>query len=77
MSDDLKVSKGPGFPVVTRPGVGRLPFKGENEQEAARVFIWRRQGPSRGLGLWWTGVRMRGFGLRLDVEQAARYLFKQ
>jgi hypothetical protein len=77
MSDDLKVSKGPGFPVVARPGVGRLPFKGVNEQEAARFFIWRRQGPRRGWGLGWTGVRIRGFGLRFDVEQAARHLFKQ
>ena len=37
MRDDMKVSKGPAVPVVAQPGVGSLPFKGENEQEAARV----------------------------------------
>ena len=77
MRDDMKVSKGPAVPVVAQPRVGRLPFKGENEQEAARVFICRGQGPRRGWGLGWTEVRMRGLRLRLDVEQAARHLFKQ
>ena len=38
MSDDMKVSKGLGFPVVALPGVGHMPAKGEDEQEAARVF---------------------------------------
>ena len=38
MSDDMKVSKGLGFPVVSMPGVGLMPAKGEDEQEAARVF---------------------------------------
>ena len=37
-SDDMKVSKGLEFPVVALPGVGRMPAKGEDEQEAARVF---------------------------------------
>ncbi len=36
--DDMKVSKGLGFPVVALPGVGHMPAKGEDEQEAARVF---------------------------------------
>ena len=38
MSDDMKVSKGLEFPVVALPGVGHMPAKGEDEQEAARVF---------------------------------------
>lgn len=33
-----KVSKGLGFSVVALPGVGHMPAKGEDEQEAARVF---------------------------------------
>jgi len=38
MSDDVKVSKGMAFPVVALPRVGHMPAKGEDEQEAARVF---------------------------------------
>jgi superfamily I DNA/RNA helicase len=38
MSDDMKVSKGLEFPVVALPGVGRMPAKGEDAQEATRVF---------------------------------------
>ena len=34
----MKVSKGLEFPVVVVPGVGHMPAKGEDEQEAARVF---------------------------------------
>ena len=34
----MKVSKGLGFPVVALPGAGHMPAKGEDEQEAARVF---------------------------------------
>ena len=34
----MKVSKGLEFPMVARPGVGHMPAKGEDEQEAARVF---------------------------------------
>ena len=34
----MKVSKGLEFPVVELPGVGHMPAKGEDEQEAARVF---------------------------------------
>lgn len=37
-SDDMKVSKGLEFPVVAPPGVGHTPAKGEDEQEAARMF---------------------------------------
>ena len=34
----MKVSNGLEFPVVALPGVGHMPAKGEDEQEAARVF---------------------------------------
>ena len=34
----MKVSKGLEFPVAALPGVGHMPAKGEDEQEAARVF---------------------------------------
>ena len=34
----MKVSKGLEFSVVVFSGVGYLPAKGEDEQEAARVF---------------------------------------
>ncbi|MDE2417060.1 MAG: NERD domain-containing protein [Burkholderiales bacterium] len=34
----MKVSKGLEFPVVALPGVGHMPLRGEDEQEAARVF---------------------------------------
>jgi superfamily I DNA/RNA helicase len=34
----VKVSKGLEFPVVALLGVGHMPAKGEDEQEAARVF---------------------------------------
>ena len=37
-SDHMKVSKGLEFPVVALAGVGHMPAKGEDEQEAARVF---------------------------------------
>jgi UvrD-like helicase C-terminal domain len=38
MRDDVRVSKGLGFPVVALPGVGHMPSEGEDEMEAARVF---------------------------------------
>ena len=34
----IKVSKGLAFPVVALPGVGYMPAKGEDEQEAGQVF---------------------------------------
>ena len=35
----IKVSNGLELPVVALPGVGHMPAAGEDEQEAARVFI--------------------------------------
>ena len=37
-SDHVKASKGLAFPVVALPGVGHMPAKGEDEQEAARAI---------------------------------------
>jgi len=37
----MKVSNGLEFPVVALPGVGHMPAPGEDEKEAARVFMWR------------------------------------
>jgi superfamily I DNA/RNA helicase len=34
----MKVSKGLEFPVVALPSAGQMPAKGEDQQEAARVF---------------------------------------
>jgi hypothetical protein len=34
----MKVSKGPGVPVVALAGLGHMPGKGGDEQEVARVF---------------------------------------
>jgi superfamily I DNA/RNA helicase len=34
----MKVNKGLEFPVVALPGVNHMPLKGEDEQEALRVF---------------------------------------
>ena len=39
MSDEMKLSKGLEFPVVALPGLGHMPAKSEDEQEAARVFV--------------------------------------
>ena len=39
MSDDVTVSKGLGLPAVALAGVGHMPAKGSDEQEAARVFF--------------------------------------
>ncbi len=38
MSDDLEGSKGLWLPAVSLPGVGHMPAKGEDKQEAAQVF---------------------------------------
>ena len=34
----MKVSKGLEFPLVALPGLGHMPAKDKDEQEAARVF---------------------------------------
>ena len=38
MSDHMTVSKGLEFPMVALAGVGYMPAKGVDEQDAARVF---------------------------------------
>ncbi len=46
MSDDMKVSKGLEFPVVALPGVGHMPAKCEDDQEAAGVLCGGDKGYS-------------------------------
>jgi len=41
MSDDVTVSSGLGLTVVALPGMGHMPAKGEDEQEAARGVLCR------------------------------------
>lgn len=36
------------FPVVALPGLGHMRANGEDEKEAARVFLWRLYGRRRG-----------------------------
>ena len=44
----LRVKKGLEFPLVALPGVWHMTAAGEDEQEAERVFMWRRLGLHRG-----------------------------
>ncbi len=64
----MKVSKGLGFPVVALPGVGHMPAKGEDEQEAARVFYEAATRATQrlviGVGGDWGEVGMPLFGSR-------------
>jgi superfamily I DNA/RNA helicase len=51
----MKVSQGLEFPVVALPGVGHMPAKGEDEQEAARVFFVAATRVTQGLFIGVTG----------------------
>jgi superfamily I DNA/RNA helicase len=59
----MKVSKGLEFPVVALPGVGHMPAKGEDEQEAARVFYVAATRATQRLAITASGEA--GFGQRL------------
>jgi superfamily I DNA/RNA helicase len=59
----MKVSKGLEFPVVALPGVGHMPAKGEDEQEAARVFYVAATRATQKLMITVSGGN--GFGHRL------------
>ena len=59
----MKVSKGLEFPVVALPGVGHMPAKGEDEQEAARVFYVAATRATQRLVIGVGGDG--GFGMRL------------
>jgi hypothetical protein len=67
-SDDMKASKSLEFPVVALPGVGHMPAKGEDEQEAAQVFYVVATRAAHklviGLGGDW------GFGRSLSIAPA-------
>ncbi|MDO8777765.1 MAG: 3'-5' exonuclease [Burkholderiaceae bacterium] len=61
----MKVSKGLEFPVVALPGVGHMPAKGEDEQEAARVFYVAATRATQRLLIGVSGDG--GFGARLGA----------
>ncbi len=61
----MKVSKGLEFPVVALPGVGHMPAKGEDEQEAERVFYVAATRATQRLVIWVGGDC--GFGARLGT----------
>ena len=61
----MKVSQDFAFPIVTLPGVGHMPAKGEDEQEAARVFYVRAT-QSLVMGVGGDG----GFGKRLATTMS-------
>lgn len=63
----MKVSKGLEFPVVALPGVGHMPSKGEDEQEAARVFYVAATRATQRLVIGVGGDG--GFGVRLAQIQ--------
>jgi len=63
----MKVSKGLDFPVVALPGVGHMPAKGEDEQEAARVFYVAASRATHRLVVTMSGGG--GFGSQLGINQ--------
>ena len=64
MSDDMKVGKGLGFSVVALLGVGHMLAKGEDEQEAVRVFYVAATRATQRLVIGMGGDG--GFGRRLE-----------
>ena len=62
----MKVSKGLECPVVALPGVGHMPAVGEDEKEAARVFMWRLRGLRRGWSWGWVDRVGLAFGGQND-----------
>jgi hypothetical protein len=60
----MKVSKGLEFPIVALPGVGHMPAKGEDEQEAARVFYVAATRATQRIVITVSGDG--GFGRRLE-----------
>jgi superfamily I DNA/RNA helicase len=61
----MKASKGLEFPVVALPGVRHMPAKGEDEQEAARVFYLVATRATQRLVIGVGGDA--GFGVQLRV----------
>lgn len=66
----MKVSKGLEFPVVALAGVGYMPAKGGDEQEAARVFYAAATRATQRLVIGVGGDA--GFGRMLSVEPGIR-----
>ena len=65
MTDDIRVSEGLEFSLVALPGVGHMPAKGEDEQEAARVFYVAATRATQRLVIGVGGDG--GFGSRLQI----------
>lgn len=63
----MRVSKGLEFPVVALPGVGYMPAKGEDEQDAARGFYVAATMATQRLVIWVGGGWCDGFGNRLGL----------
>ncbi len=63
----MKVSRGLEFPLVGLSGVGRMPAKGKDEQEAARVFYVAATRATQRLVLGVSGLG--GLGARLHCKQ--------
>lgn len=59
-SDHMKVGKGLGLPVVALPGVGHMPAKGEDGQEARGVLCGGDQGGSAVCYRGWRQCEIRG-----------------
>lgn len=51
----MKVRKGLELPVVALPGVGHMPGPGEDEEDAARLYMWRLRGLHKGYFLGQVG----------------------
>ena len=62
----MKVGKGLGFPLVALAGVGYVPSKGEDEQEAARVLYVAATRAAQRLVIGVGGDG--GFGRMLSLE---------
>ena len=64
----MKASKGLAFPMVALPGVGYMPAKEEDEQEAMRVFYVAATRATQRLGIWFEGGSH--FAKRLNFSSA-------
>ena len=71
----MKVSKGLEFPVVALPGVGHMPAKGEDEQEASRVFYVAATRATQRLVIGVGGDG--GFGKKMVASASSHLSIKQ
>ena len=77
-SDDMALSKCLEFPVVALAEVGGMPAKGEDEQEAGRVFFC---GCNSGYpaGTDWGAAHLTAISMTFNCKSRAycRYFFNQ